>query len=137
MSGMRSFSQIAHLLGIDRMQFEMLLVSAIEAAIADKQLSEFVLFRDDESVVMPARGSYPPRVLKAWRSGPEAKYLIVLRRAGPSDVRRFSDAELVEALVLLQFVSTRPLLRSAISVALGELAARIRQEVHEELELRA
>lgn len=137
MLGRKLFAQIAPLLGLDRPHFESLLVSGIETVIADKQLAEFVLLHDDGTIVFPLNGVHPAYVLRDWRTGPNAQSLIVLRELASPDVRRYTDAEIVEALILLQFLSSRPLLQTSISVALSELATRVKVAVKSELALRA
>jgi hypothetical protein len=108
-----------------------------QTVIADDQLSACVFVRDDGTVVAPPTGQHPSQVLRKWRSGPDARNLIVLRELSLPDVRHYSDAEIVEALLLLQFVLSRPLLRMTIAIALGDLSGRVKFAVNAEVERRA
>jgi hypothetical protein len=91
--GRKAFAEIAHLIGIDRPQFESLLVDGVHVAITDDQLPAFVLVRDDDSVVMPPAGVHPSRVLRDWRASHHAKHLVVLRELALPDMRHYAAAD--------------------------------------------
>ena len=127
----------APLIGLDRQHFESLLATAIEAAIHDEQIPAFVLIRDGSTVISPPLGVHNAKMaLRQWRDA-HSSQLVVLRELTRADLRRYTEAEIVEALLLVPFITARQLVRSSIALAIAELAGRGRRAIDEEIARRS
>ena len=127
------FAQLAHFVGLDRSQLDGLVLSAVEAMVTDSQLPAFVLLDGQGVLTMPPIEVHPKHTLRCWRDGVDAKNLVMIRELTMADVRRFSDEQIVEALLLCQFIADRPLVRTSIAVALSEIGGRVRGPVESEI----
>jgi hypothetical protein len=100
----------------------------VKTAIEGRKLAACALL-DDDAVILAPSNVHPNTTLRQWRAGEDVRRLYVVRELSPRDLAGFTGAQVIESLVLLQFVCIRPLVRDSIATALADLAVPIRGDM--------
>lgn len=124
-----TIARVAAATHLDRTYLEGLCLTALHGALADKLVPDFVIVQDDGSLRRPPRSTHSSQALRHARASEDAARIIVLREFSHPEARRLTNAELIEALVLLHLIILNQEAKTAIAVALSGISANIRPAI--------